>query len=323
MNKKLILSLLCTLIIAANVNCTNAYAHSRSHSKSDNPKGIVLDKNMPIDKDTLDSDVIDKDTPDSDVIDNDTLDSDVIDDILDSDVIGNILDSGVFDNDMLDNNIFDDMLDNDIFNTIFSNTNIRDYFKGTDGIIKENAKEIEDTLLYQLYIEEVWDGLEVEKDMDLYNSNDKSLGKPGDILIAAIDTSNTDISAIKRGSLTTHAAFVDSDPKKVLELLQDGILNCENDWRTRYKKVLVLRPNVDEKVISDAIAFGHTKIGTPFSYFSNLFDKTNTDKFYCSQFVWNCYLNAGVDLDGNGGMAVFPNDLVRSDKVSIVYKQGE
>lgn len=292
MKKKIIISLLCTLIIAANVNCTNAYArtnsrsnsNSYSHSKSDNPKGKEFNNGK--------------------------------------------LDNGILNNEILNNELLKDILSNEVinselFNDIFSNLNISDYFKGSEEIIKENAKEIEDSLMYQLYIEEVWNGLEVEKDMDLYNSNDKSLGKPGDILIAAVDKDNIDINAIKVGSLTTHAAFVDSDPSRVLELLQDGVLNCENDWRTRYKKVLVLRPNLDEKIISDAIAFGHTKVGTPFSYFSNLFDKTNTDKFYCSQFVWDCFLKAGVDLDENGGNAVFPYDLMRSDKVSIVYKQGD
>lgn len=184
-------------------------------------------------------------------------------------------------------------------------------------------KEIIDTLSFQDYIQRNWNNLVVEKDMDLYNSTDKWVGKPGDILIAAIDPDNTDINAITMGSVTTHSAFVDSDPKKVLELFQDGIENHENDWRTRYKKFIVVRPKVDQKIISDAIAYGHTKIGTPFSYFSNMFDKTNIDKYYCSQFVWDCYFKSGVDLDGNGGKAVFPYDFLRSDKVSIVYKQGQ
>ncbi|WP_242855798.1 YiiX/YebB-like N1pC/P60 family cysteine hydrolase [Ruminiclostridium josui] len=158
--------------------------------------------------------------------------------------------------------------------------------------------------------------------MDLYNSTDKWVGKPGDILITVFDKTNSDINAITMGSLTTHAAFVDSDPTKVLELFQDGIGNRVNDWRTRYKKILVVRPKVEPKIITDAIAYGHTKIGTPFSYFSNIFNKTKIDKYYCSQFVWDCYFKSGVDLDGNGGKAVFPYDFLRSDKVSIVYKQG-
>lgn len=183
-------------------------------------------------------------------------------------------------------------------------------------------KEIIDTLSFQAYIENNWNNLTVEKDMDLYSSTEKSVGKPGDILITVFDKTNSDINAITMGSLTTHAAFVDSDPTKVLELFQDGIENHENDWRTRYKKILIVRPKVDAKIIADAIAYGHTKIGTPFSYFSNMFQKTKIDKYYCSQFVWDCYIKSGVDLDGNGGKAVFPYDFLRSDKVSIVYKQG-
>ncbi len=183
-------------------------------------------------------------------------------------------------------------------------------------------KEVKDTLSFQEYIQRNWNNLPIEKDMDLYNSKEAWVGKPGDILIAAIDPSNTDINAITMGSLTTHSAFVDSNPKMVLELFQDGIENHVNDWRTRYKKILVVRPKVDQKIIADAITYGHTRIGTPFSYFTNMFEKTKIDKYYCSQYVWDCYLKSGVDLDGNGGKAVFPYDFLRSDKTSIVYKQG-
>lgn len=206
------------------------------------------------------------------------------------------------------------------------NTNIQSYVditKITPTDARAIYKEIVYTLSFQEYIERNWNNLTVEKDMDLYNSTDKWIGKPGDILIAAIDTDNPDIGAISMGSLTTHSAFVDSDPTMVLELFQDGIGNHVNNWRTRYKKFLVVRPKVDPKIISGAIEYGHTKIGTPFSYFSNMFDKTNIDKYYCSQYVWDCYFKNGADLDGNGGKAVFPYDLLRSDKVSIVYKQGE
>jgi hypothetical protein len=44
--------------------------------------------------------------------------------------------------------------------------------------------------------------------------------KTGDILITVFDKTNM-ISLAYMGSLTTHAAFVASDPTKVLELFQD------------------------------------------------------------------------------------------------------
>lgn len=208
-------------------------------------------------------------------------------------------------------------------NNMISNFNIpNSYFL---NINKKDAEEIYketlSALRYQMYIELNWNNLKIEQDMDLYSSNDKALGKPGDILITVFDSDNHDINAICLGSLTTHAAFVDSDPSKVLEVLPGGVQNGENDWRTRYKKVLVLRPNLDKKTVTSAIEYGHTKIGTPFNF--NFFDKTTTNKFYCSEFVWRCFMNSGVDLDGNGGKAVFPYDFIQSSRVSIVYKQGE
>ena len=184
----------------------------------------------------------------------------------------------------------------------------------------EIRKEIEDTLKFQVKIDVNWNDLKVEKDMDLYNSKGKSVGKPGDILISVTDDKNTDINAIMMGSITTHAAMVDSDPQKVLEVYQNNVENRANDWRTRYKKVLILRPKTNEETIKGAIKYGHTKLGTHFNF--DFFNKTTTKQFYCSQFVWRCYFNNGQDLDRNGGRAVFPYDLI-SDKATIVYKQGE
>ena len=184
----------------------------------------------------------------------------------------------------------------------------------------EIRKEIEDTLRFQVKIDVNWNDLKVEKDMDLYNSKGKAVGKPGDILISITDDKNTDINAIMMGSISTHAAMVDSDPQKVLEVYQNNVENRANDWRTRYKKILVLRPKTNQETIKGAIKYGHTKLGTHFNF--NFFNKTTTKQFYCSQFVWRCYFNNGLDLDRNGGLAVFPYDFI-SDKATIVYKQGE
>ncbi|MCB2293605.1 hydrolase [Clostridium algoriphilum] len=184
----------------------------------------------------------------------------------------------------------------------------------------EIRKEIEDALRFQVKIDVNWNDLKVEKDMDLYKSKGKAVGKPGDILISVTDDKNTDINAIMMGSITTHAAMVDSDPQKVLEVYQNNVENRANDWRTRYKKILVLRPKTNEETINGAIKYGHTKLGTHFNF--DFFNKTTTKQFYCSQFVWRCYFNNGLDLDRNGGRAVFPYDLI-SDKATIVYKQGE
>ncbi|MBU3160052.1 hydrolase [Clostridium frigoris] len=184
----------------------------------------------------------------------------------------------------------------------------------------EIRKEIEATLRFQVKIDLTWNDLKVEKDMDLYNSKGKAVGKPGDILISITDDKNTDINAIMMGSISTHAAVVDSDPQKVLEVYQNNVENRENDWRTRYKKILVLRPKTNEETIKGAIEYGHTQLNKHFNF--DFFNKTTTDRFYCSQFVWRCYFNNGIDLDRNGGRAVFPYDLI-SDKATIVYKQGE
>jgi uncharacterized protein YycO len=184
---------------------------------------------------------------------------------------------------------------------------------------EEIAQEILATIQVYMYIENNWDNIKVIKDMDLYNVKGRAVGKPGDILLAIIDLDNISVNGIIAGTLTSHVAMVDQDPTKVLEVMLGGVQNLENDWRTRYKKMLVLRPKTDKKTIMGAIAYGHTKLNTPLAF--DFINKTRTDKFYCSQFVWRCYFNNGLDLDCNGGKAVFPYDFI-GNKVSVVYKQG-
>jgi uncharacterized protein YycO len=195
--------------------------------------------------------------------------------------------------------------------------------KGTFGISLSGNEEMRKELLaaLQVYmdVENNWNSIKVERDMDLYRGSGKAVGKPGDILIAVVDLDNISMDKIMEGTLTSHAAMVDLDPSKVLEVMPGGVQNLANDWRTRYKKILVLRPKTDETTIRGAIAYGHFKLNTPLAF--DFMNKTRTDHFYCSQFVWRCYYNNGLDLDANGGHAVFPYDFI-SDKVSIVYKQG-
>lgn len=80
--------------------------------------------------------------------------------------------------------------------------------------------------------------------------------------------------------------------------------------------------DMKELTIEMVVWFAQEQIGKPYdSIFVN--NKTWTElamsKMNCSELVWRAYyVTGGVDLDSNGGWAVYPNNIYNSDKVSIV-----
>lgn len=80
----------------------------------------------------------------------------------------------------------------------------------------------------------------------------------------------------------------------------------------------------EELTIEMVVWFAQEQIGKPYdNTFVN--NKTWTEhamsKMNCSELVWRAYYVAGgVDLDSNGGWAVYPNNIYNSDKVEFVKK---
>jgi uncharacterized protein YycO len=75
-------------------------------------------------------------------------------------------------------------------------------------------------------------------------------------------------------------------------------------------------PNRDE-VIRKAVEYALANVGTPFDYTATatLPFKCNENNLHCAEVAWRSYMAGGVDLDSNGGLLVFPDDIYFSPKL--------
>jgi uncharacterized protein YycO len=100
---------------------------------------------------------------------------------------------------------------------------------------------------------------------------------------------------------------------------QNGVRYWPNNWTTRYTHFQA-RTCYDTTFDQDynAAAMATTEVGKPYNY--NFFYINQDSSFYCSQLVWYCFHKLyGIDL--NDGGAVWPVDLVETDKAFTIYSQ--
>ena len=77
------------------------------------------------------------------------------------------------------------------------------------------------------------------------------------------------------------------------------------------------RAEVIEKVIDYALA----QVGKPFDFTAHatsLPHKINEDRLHCTEVIWRAYKAAGIDIDCNDGIAVYPEDIYYSPKLRPV-----
>ena len=81
---------------------------------------------------------------------------------------------------------------------------------------------------------------------------------------------------------------------------KDGVQYYDNTWNTKSGALLV-RPNgASSSQYSTAAAFAAKQVGKPYNWvFTN---KTTTEKFYCSQLVWQAWLDAGINCETGSTM---------------------
>ena len=87
---------------------------------------------------------------------------------------------------------------------------------------------------------------------------------------------------------------------------------------------VILRPKAD---VGEAVAnyTSEKLIGLRYSILAGIFaDKApeNLRSTHCSHFTWYAYMQAGIDLDSNGGKVVTPQNLLYSENLSIVQIYG-
>jgi hypothetical protein len=86
--------------------------------------------------------------------------------------------------------------------------------------------------------------------------------------------------------------------------------------------------------IENAIAFIKNRVGRPFLQINKQYKNYNplddkdphSDEWYCTELVWAAYFNCnsfprygrGIDIDSNGGLAVFPADIQNSPNLEKI-----
>lgn len=151
------------------------------------------------------------------------------------------------------------------------------------------------------------------------NARGATLGTYGDILVSLnIDSGSSGFAG--HAAIVSSSAYytIESYAKSFSPINADGVQIYSNTWRTRSGALLVRPHNAHSSQYSTAAAFASGKVGLPYNW--NFFNKTTTDKYYCSQLVWQAWLSAGINTETgsipNGIIA--PADLVNSSNTYVV-----
>lgn len=150
-------------------------------------------------------------------------------------------------------------------------------------------------------------------------SKGATLGTYGDILVSLqVDSGSFGFAG--------HAAIVSSSKYYTYESYAQsfspinvgGVQVYSNTWGSRSGSSLVRPYGATTSQYSTAASFASTKVGLPYNWVFT--DKTATSKYYCSQLVWQAWLNAGINTETGSipNAIIAPADLVNSSNTYVV-----
>ena len=89
---------------------------------------------------------------------------------------------------------------------------------------------------------------------------------------------------------------------------------------------VILRVNADAETKNAVVDYAaENMLGLDYSILAGIFGKKNKENLkstHCSHFIWYAYDKFGVDIDSNGGKIVTPDQILRSENVSVVQVYG-
>lgn len=126
------------------------------------------------------------------------------------------------------------------------------------------------------------------------------------------------------------ALVVDGESGLIVEAVSPGTDSSYNhassfSYRANF---IILRPKVDTETKKEVVKYARENLlGIPYwlfvgAYPTKKYDGNPPKCSQCSHIVWTAYRKFGIDLDYNGGIVVFPKDMLHSDKVEIVQVFG-
>lgn len=83
------------------------------------------------------------------------------------------------------------------------------------------------------------------------------------------------------------------------------------DPSREYNKIMLGRVRgLSEQQMNALIDWALSRLGRPYRWPTDVGEKDDDNRMYCSQYVWINYLgNMNIDLDSDGGYFVFPDDI--------------
>ncbi len=75
-----------------------------------------------------------------------------------------------------------------------------------------------------------------------------------------------------------------------------------------------------EEIIRKAIDYAMAQVGKPFDFTATATIplKVNAENLHCAEVIWRSYMAAGIDLDSNDGLFLFPDDIYYSPKLGPI-----
>lgn len=162
---------------------------------------------------------------------------------------------------------------------------------------------------------ENWKGISLFKVNKHYDSKiDWEKVKTGDVLIQ--ETDGNFLGWFGHCGIVVSKGAVAEIPK----LGESVYCRDINDWKKLRRVALLRYKNINNELRTNLLKKIKESIGK--KYF--IVSKKNSKYFYCSQYIWDIYYEAGkmsnlkIDIDSNGGFMVMPYELLESDEFEII-----
>jgi uncharacterized protein YycO len=117
-----------------------------------------------------------------------------------------------------------------------------------------------------------------------------------------------------------HVGMYSASDKLVEAVPGDGVRQIKYNGRNVEKNSLVQKVNVSSTQKSNAADWAVTRVGESYSFnfATNRLTSHYGDK-NCSKLLWSAFtLKAGIDIDDNGGLGVYPRDITSSSYTSTI-----
>ena len=76
------------------------------------------------------------------------------------------------------------------------------------------------------------------------------------------------------------------------------------------------------EAIRQAVEYAIAQVGKPFDHTATagIPMKLNEANIHCTELIWRAFKAAGIDLDGNGGLLLYPDDIYYSPKLEPIRR---